>query len=34
MRPTVYSDYPLRLMIYPALKGDRLSRVVENAEAL
>ncbi|MBB3393576.1 MULTISPECIES: Rrf2 family transcriptional regulator [unclassified Rhizobium] len=33
MRLTVYSDYALRLMIYLALKGERLSTIAEVAEA-
>ncbi|WP_431324579.1 RrF2 family transcriptional regulator [Rhizobium sp. YTU87027] len=33
MRLTVYSDYALRLMMYLALKGDRLSTISEIAEA-
>ncbi|SEI15986.1 transcriptional regulator, BadM/Rrf2 family [Rhizobium tibeticum] len=33
MRLTVYSDYALRLMMYLALKGERLSTIAEIAEA-
>ena len=33
MRLTVYSDYALRLMMYLALNGERLSTISEIAEA-
>ncbi|KWV56168.1 Rrf2 family transcriptional regulator [Rhizobium altiplani] len=33
MRLTVYSDYALRLMMYLALRGERLSTIAEIAEA-
>ncbi len=33
MRLTVFSDYTLRVLIYLALRGDRLSTITEVAEA-
>jgi len=34
MRPTFYSGYALRLVMYLAFEGDRLSSVAEIAGAL